>query len=39
MYKFIINECLYSKYYATFADLKAATSNCIATANSDNHKK
>ena len=38
-WKFIRNECLYSKYYANFADFKAAISNCIATANTDKHKK
>lgn len=38
-WKFIRNECLYSKYYANFADFKAAISNCIATANTDKHSK
>ena len=38
-WKLIRNECLYSKYYATFADFKAAISNCIATANTDNQSK
>ncbi len=38
-WKFIRNECLYSKYYANFTDFKAAISNCIATANTDNQKK
>ncbi|CDN10011.1 Mobile element protein [Richelia intracellularis] len=38
-WKFIRNECLYSKYYANFADLKAAISNCIAIANTDKQKK
>ena len=33
--KLIINECLYSKYYAHFADFKAAIYNCIVTANTD----
>ncbi|NRB09804.1 MAG: transposase, partial [Richelia sp.] len=37
--KFIRNECLYSKYYANFADFKAAIYNCIATANTDKQKK
>lgn len=39
VWKFIRNECLYSKYYADFADFKAAISNCIATANTDNQSK
>ncbi|CDN12722.1 hypothetical protein RintRC_5197 [Richelia intracellularis] len=38
-WKFIRNECLYSKSYANFADFKAAISNCIATANTDKQKK
>ncbi|CDN15806.1 Mobile element protein [Richelia intracellularis] len=37
--QFIINECLYSKSYANFADFKAGISNCIATANTDKQKK
>ncbi|CDN11692.1 Mobile element protein [Richelia intracellularis] len=39
LWKFIRNECLYSKYYAIFPDFKAAISNCIATANTDKQKK
>ncbi|CDN11920.1 Mobile element protein [Richelia intracellularis] len=38
-WKFIRNECLYSKYYANFAVLAVAISNCIATANTDKQKK
>ena len=38
-WKFIRNECLYSKYYANFTDFKLAISNCIATANTNNNKK
>ncbi len=38
-WKFIKNECLYSKYYANFADFKAAISNCIATANTYKQEK
>jgi transposase len=38
-WKFIRNECLYSKYYANFSDFKAAISNCIATANTDKQSK
>ncbi|CDN17055.1 Mobile element protein [Richelia intracellularis] len=37
--QFIINECFYSKYYAKFAVLAVAISNCIATANTDKQKK
>jgi len=39
LWKLIRNECLYSKYYPNFADFKAAISNCIATANTDNQEK
>jgi transposase len=38
-WKFIRNECLYSKYYASFADFKAAISNCIDTANTGKQEK
>ena len=38
-WKFIRNECLYSNYYANFADFKTAISNCIATANTDKKEK
>jgi transposase len=38
-WKFVRNECLYSKYYANFADFKAAISNCINTANTDKQEK
>ena len=38
-WKFIRNECLYSKYYANFSDFKSAISNCIATANTDKQEK
>jgi transposase len=38
-WKFIRNECLYSKYYANFADFKAAISNCINTVNTDKQEK
>ena len=38
-WKFIRNECLYSKYYANFTDFKAAISNCIFTANTDKQEK
>ena len=39
VWKFIRNECLYSKYYANFADFKVAISNCINTANTDKQEK
>ena len=38
-WKFLINECLYSKSYANFPVLAVAISNCIATANTDKQKK
>jgi len=38
-WKFIRNECLYSKYYANFADFKSAIFNCIETANTDKKEK
>ena len=34
----MINECLYSKYYANFSVLAVAISNYIATANTDKQK-
>jgi len=39
VWKFIRNECLYSKYYANFDNFKAAISNCITTANTDRKEK
>jgi hypothetical protein len=38
-WKFISNECLYSKYYANLDDFKAAISTCIATANTNKKEK
>jgi transposase len=38
-WKFIRNECLYSKYYPNFADFKTAISNCITTAHTDKKEK
>jgi transposase len=38
-WKFVRNECLYSKYYADFSDFKAAILNCIVTANVDKKEK
>ncbi len=39
LWKFVRNECLYSKYYENFADFKAAISNCIGTANTERKEK
>lgn len=39
VWKFVRNECLYSKYYRDFSDFKAAISNCIATANTEKKSK
>ncbi len=33
LWKFVRNECLYSKYYENFTDFTAAISTCIGTAN------
>lgn len=38
LWKFVRNECLYSKYYAEFEDFKAAIDACIQQANST-HKR
>ena len=38
LWKFIRNECLYSKYYAEFDDFKSAIDTCIQKANTT-HKK
>ncbi|WP_373543402.1 IS630 family transposase [Chamaesiphon sp.] len=39
LWKFVRNECLYSKYYENFADFKAEISTCIGTANTDRKEK
>ena len=39
LWKFVRNECLYSKYYENFADFKAAISTCIGTANTERKEK
>jgi transposase len=39
LWKFVRNECLYSKYYENFADFKSAISNCIETANTERKEK
>lgn len=33
LWKFVRNECLYSKYYETFNDFKLAIVNCIKESN------
>ncbi|MDK2408040.1 transposase [Aphanizomenon sp. PH219] len=38
-WKFIRNECLYSKYYSNFTEFNGAISNCINTANTDKQEK
>jgi transposase len=39
LWKFVRNECLYSKYYETFEDFKKAISNCLDTANTKKKEK
>ncbi len=39
LWKFVRNECLYSKYYETFDDFKKAISNCLHTANTKKKEK
>lgn len=39
LWRFIRNECLYSKYYANFSEFKMAIANCIATAHTHNKEK
>ena len=39
LWKFVRNECLYSKYYPNFTDFKAAISDCIVGANTEQHEK
>lgn len=38
LWKFVRNDCLYSKYYSEFAGFKAAIDDCIQKANTT-HKK
>jgi transposase len=38
-WRFVKNECLYSKYYSDFSEFKTAIANCIATANTDKKEK
>ncbi len=39
LWRFVRNECLYSKYYSDFSDFKLAIANCIATANTNQKEK
>jgi transposase len=39
LWKFIRNECLYSKYYETFDDFKKAINNCLHATNTNTKKK
>ncbi len=38
LWKFVRNQCLYSKYYADFEDFQGAIETCLKTANTT-HKK
>lgn len=38
-WRFVRNECLYSKYYADFSDFKSAIADCIEHANPDKKAK
>ena len=39
VWKFVRNECLYSKYYVDFSNFKAEIISCITTANVDKKEK
>lgn len=39
LWKFVRNECLYSKYYEDFGSFKLAISSCIETANTERKEK
>ena len=39
LWKFVRNECLYSKYYETFDDFKKAINKCLHDANKNTKKK
>ena len=39
LWKFVRNECLYSKYYETFDDFKKAINKCLHDANTNTKKK
>ena len=38
LWKFVRNQCLYSKYYAEFEDFKAAIEACLENANTTHQK-
>ena len=39
LWRFVRNECLYSKYYEDFSSFKSAIANCIAQANTQHKEK
>lgn len=39
LWKFVRNECLYSKYYNDFASFKAAIAGCLEKSNTDHKEK
>ena len=39
LWRFVRNECLYSKYYEDFADFQAAIANCLETTNTEHKDK
>ena len=39
LWKFVRNECLYSRYYETFDDFKKAITHCLETANTSQKKQ
>ena len=39
LWKFVKKECLYSKYYSNFGDLKNAIINCLSQTESTHKKK
>jgi transposase len=39
LWKFVRNECLYSRYYEAFDDFKKAITHCLETANTSQKKQ
>lgn len=39
LWRFVRKECLYSTYYATFADFKAAIEQCLQTAHQEHREE
>ena len=39
LWRFVRKECLYSTYYATFAEFKAAIEQCLQTAHQDRREE